>query len=81
MSISPEIHLPTDTVATIDSEGLLGSKFVKLEPGRSRQIIPAGGTIAQTRNYESLEEMVGKIIFLATDGGQAKQGGSAGPAK
>lgn len=72
MSISPDIHLPADTVASVDSEGLLGGKFVKLQPGRSAQSIPPGGTITQTRNYESLEEMVGKVIFLATDSGQGK---------
>jgi phospholipid/cholesterol/gamma-HCH transport system substrate-binding protein len=72
MSISPDIHLPADTVASVDSEGLLGGKFVKLQPGRSAQSIPPGGTITQTKNYESLEEMVGKVIFLATDSGQGK---------
>jgi phospholipid/cholesterol/gamma-HCH transport system substrate-binding protein len=67
MSISPDIHLPVDTVAAVDSEGLLGGKYVKLMPGRSGQTIAADGTITNTKNYESLEEMVGKIIFLATD--------------
>ncbi len=79
MSIKPSIHLPVDTVATIGSESLLGGKFVKLEPGHSAQTIPPGGTIAHTKNYESLEEMVGKIIFLATENGSAKGGNGAAP--
>ena len=69
MSITPDIHLPVDTVAVVDSEGLLGGKFVKLIPGRSAQTIAAGGNIENTKNYQSLEEMVGKVIFLATDSG------------
>jgi phospholipid/cholesterol/gamma-HCH transport system substrate-binding protein len=69
-SMSPTIHLPKDTVASIASEGLLGSKFLKLEPGRSQDKIAEGGTIETTKNYESLEEEVGKIIFLATDNGK-----------
>lgn len=72
MSIRPDIHLPVDTVAMVDSEGLLGGKFVKLIPGRSTQTIPAEGTITKTKNYQSLEEMVGKVIFLATDSGNSK---------
>ncbi len=72
MSIMPKIHLPVDTEATVDSEGLLGGKYLKLMPGHSQQTIAAGGSIAHTKNYESLEEMVGKVIFLATDGGGAK---------
>jgi len=81
MSIRPDIHLPADTVATIASDGLLGGKYVALDPGKSSQMIPADGTIAKTKNYRSLEEMVGQIIFLATDsGGNAKADGAAQPA-
>ncbi|MDR3439741.1 MlaD family protein [Telmatospirillum sp.] len=78
MSIRPDIHLPTDTLATIASDGLLGGKYVKLDPGRSGQTIPPDGTITNTKNFKSLEEMVGEIIFLATDSGGAKPA-AAGP--
>ena len=69
-SIRPDIHLPDDSSAMIDSEGLLGSKFLKLEPGRSGNKLAEGGTIANVKNAVSLEEQVGKIIFLATDSGK-----------
>jgi phospholipid/cholesterol/gamma-HCH transport system substrate-binding protein len=69
-SIRPDIHLPDDTVASVDSEGLLGSKFLKLEPGRSQTMIAAGGAVAKTLNSQSLEDKVGRIIFLATDSGK-----------
>ncbi|PKU21420.1 MlaD family protein, partial [Telmatospirillum siberiense] len=78
MSIRPDIHLPADTMAVIASDGLLGGKFVQLAPGRSSQVIPADGIIANTKNFKSLEEMVGEIIFLATDTGGSKQGGGGG---
>jgi len=70
-SLAPTIHLPKDTVASIDSDGLLGSKFLKLAPGHSAEKIPEGGAIETTKNFESLEETVGKIIFLATDNGKS----------
>jgi phospholipid/cholesterol/gamma-HCH transport system substrate-binding protein len=73
MSIRPDIHLPTDTVASIASEGLLGSKFLKLEPGHAKTLIAEGGTITTTKNYQSLEELVGQIIFLATDSGKSTE--------
>jgi len=75
MSIRPDIHLPSDTMASIASDGLLGGKFVKLDPGRSGQAIPPDGNISNTKNFKSLEEMVGDIIFLATDSGGTKTGG------
>ncbi|CAA7622078.1 ABC-type transport system protein [Candidatus Terasakiella magnetica] len=66
LSVAHDVHLPDDSVATISSEGLLGGKFVKLIPGKSKTILAAGGTILQTKNFKSIEEMVGQLIFLAT---------------
>ena len=57
MSISPSIHLPEDTVATIDSSGLLGDKFLKLLPGKSAKTIAPGGVIAQTKSYRILRRL------------------------
>lgn len=68
LSIAPHVRLPTDTVASIVSEGLLGGKYLKLEPGNAAGRIPDGGAIAQTRDFKSLEETVSEIIFLATQG-------------
>ena len=65
--ILPEVKLPVDTKASITSAGLLGTKYVKLEPGGADAKIPVGGQIQQTKSVISLEEMLGKVIFLVTD--------------
>ena len=73
MTITREIKLPVDTVASIASEGLLGGKYVRLEPGTDKSYIKHGGIITKTKDFRSLEDQVGEIIFLATggdDGGQ-----------
>ncbi len=73
MTITREVKLPLDTVASIASEGLLGGKYVRLEPGTDKSYIKDGGTITKTKDFRSLEDQVGEIIFLATggdDGGQ-----------
>ncbi|MGF1640238.1 MAG: outer membrane lipid asymmetry maintenance protein MlaD [Rhodospirillales bacterium] len=66
MRIDNAIRLPDDTLAAIASEGPLGGKYVRLEPGRSQTPIAPGGTITMTSGYRSLEDQVGDIIFLAT---------------
>jgi phospholipid/cholesterol/gamma-HCH transport system substrate-binding protein len=68
MSISSDVKLPTDTVASIASEGMLGGKYVRLEPGVAKTYIEAGGAITKTKDFRSLEDQVGEIIFLATGG-------------
>jgi phospholipid/cholesterol/gamma-HCH transport system substrate-binding protein len=82
LSIRPDIHLPADSVATIDSTGLLGDKFVKVIPGKSSTLLPTDGSavIANTKTYKSLEQQVGEIIFLATDSGKPAGGSSDGAA-
>ena len=68
MSITPEVKLPSDTVATIASSGMLGDKYIMLVPGHAEDRLAGGAAIADTRDYRSLEDQVGEIIFLATGG-------------
>ncbi len=73
MTITREVKLPVDTVASIASEGLLGGKYVRLEPGTDKSYIKHGGTITKTKDFRSLEDQVGEIIFLATGGDEGGQ--------
>lgn len=72
MSIATTVKLPADTTAAIASEGILGGKYVRIEPGLDKTFVPAGGKLARTKDFQSLEDQVGEIIFLATGG---KSGG------
>lgn len=67
MSISPDVTLPKDTQAAIVSDGLLGAKYVNLTPGQSTEHIAPGGAVARAKDYQSLEDLVGQIIFAATN--------------
>lgn len=68
MSIAPEVKLPDDSSAGIGSEGIVGGKYVRLEPGASKTVLSPGGVIKKAKDYRSLEDQVGEIIFLATGG-------------
>jgi phospholipid/cholesterol/gamma-HCH transport system substrate-binding protein len=67
MSIRPDIGLPDDSMATVSSEGLLGGKYIRIDPGASEKHLADGSDLAETRDIVSLEEMLGKVIFLVTD--------------
>lgn len=66
MSVADGVKLPVDTVAGIASEGVLGGKYVRLEPGTEKTYLKPGEAIAKTKDFRSLEDQVGEIIFLAT---------------
>lgn len=67
MSVSPEIRLPTDTFAEVTGEGLIGNKYIKLDPGHDDAKIVAGGEITRTKGVVSIEELLGKAIFLLSE--------------
>ncbi|MBL4692648.1 MAG: outer membrane lipid asymmetry maintenance protein MlaD [Magnetovibrio sp.] len=68
LSIRPDIQLPKDTVAAIASSGMLGDMYLQLKPGTAKEVLSAGASIEKTKDYRSLEDQVGEIIFLATGG-------------
>ncbi len=46
----------------------LGGKYVRIEAGAEKTYVQPGGAIAKTKDFRSLEDRVGEIIFLATGG-------------
>ena len=67
LSILPNISLPEDSTFMVAGDGLMGDKFIKIEPGRSNEKIKPGSTVAKTKDAKSLEDMVGEIIFMVTN--------------
>ena len=63
MRIDESVKLPADSTAAIQSDGLLGSKFVALEPGGDDNNMQDGVSITFTQSSVSLEEMIGKFVF------------------
>jgi phospholipid/cholesterol/gamma-HCH transport system substrate-binding protein len=76
LTVAPEIKLPTDSVASVATEGLLGGKYVGLEPGVSDNMLKPGGLITHTEASVSLEGLIGK--FMYSGGGDSKSAGSSG---
>lgn len=69
-SISSDIKLPTDSVVAIVSDGLMGDKFVKIMPGKANEFLKDGDRFHKTKDFKTLEDMVGEIIFMVTDGNE-----------
>ncbi|WP_337997287.1 outer membrane lipid asymmetry maintenance protein MlaD [Oleispirillum naphthae] len=66
LSIRPDVRLPADTVASIATQGLMGDKYIRLEPGTMQERLKNGDVLKNTRDFKSLEDTVGEFIFLAT---------------
>jgi phospholipid/cholesterol/gamma-HCH transport system substrate-binding protein len=63
MLIQSQFKLSDDTSAKITSEGLLGSKFVSLEPGGSEGLLAEGGVISYTQGAVDIWSMISQAMF------------------
>ena len=63
MSIDETVQLPTDSTAAVVSDGLLGGKFIDLQPGAEEALLADGGRISYTQSSLLLEELIGKFAF------------------
>jgi phospholipid/cholesterol/gamma-HCH transport system substrate-binding protein len=55
-------HLPVDSSASILTAGLLGEKYVGLEPGGAEQYLKNGSKITLTQSALVVEQLIGRLI-------------------
>ena len=77
-AVDPTIKLPDDSTAKITSEGLLGGKFIALEPGGSETLLSDGGTITYTQGALDLWALVSDYMFSGKSKSSDNSGGSSG---
>ena len=65
--IDKDINIPSDSMISVNSEGILGNKYLSITPGSliGESLLP-NHEIKNVVDYESIEDQVSKIIFLAT---------------
>jgi phospholipid/cholesterol/gamma-HCH transport system substrate-binding protein len=63
MNVSQGVRLPSDTIASIKTSGLIGDKFIALAPGADSGSISPGGTITDTESAVDLESLISRFAF------------------
>ncbi len=67
MSIDPKYVLPVDSTAAVVSDGLLGGKYLSVEPGGAEETIQPNGQFKYTQSSVNIEELLGRFMFSNTD--------------
>jgi len=63
MAINADVdYLSEDTIAAIQTSGILGEKYIALSPGGADEILTDGEQIRDTQSSLILEELVGKMF-------------------
>lgn len=65
MRVASGYGLPQDSVAMIVSAGMLGGKYIKLEPGGEERILEDGGQFEYVQGAVLFEELLQKVVLDA----------------
>lgn len=64
LDIKEGVHIPDDSSASIVSSGLMGSKYIEIEPGGSEEYLPQGAEFSYTQDAMVLEELLDRIVGI-----------------
>ena len=63
MNVREDVRLPSDTIASVKTSGLIGDKFIALAPGADSRNLAPGGMITDTESALDLESLISRFAF------------------
>jgi phospholipid/cholesterol/gamma-HCH transport system substrate-binding protein len=63
MRINNDVKVYDDAIASIKTEGLIGDKYVSIDPGGAGTLLEPGGTITETQPAVDIADLIGKYAF------------------
>lgn len=57
---------PEDSIAAIQTQGLLGEKYISISVGGAEEVLENGGKIDDTQSSLVLEDLIGKVLANLT---------------
>ena len=63
LKIKKDVKIFDDAVASIKTAGLIGDKFISIDPGGSGPVLKPSGVIIQTESPPDLGDLIGKYAF------------------
>ena len=63
LKIQRGVRIYDDAIASIRIEGLIGDRYVSIDPGGGGNVLQPGGTIVETQPAVDINELIGKYAF------------------
>jgi phospholipid/cholesterol/gamma-HCH transport system substrate-binding protein len=61
------LKLPSDSMASVKTTGLIGDKYIALSPGADTESLKPGERITLTESAVDIESLIGKMAFGSVD--------------
>ncbi len=68
LNVASSYRVPADSTATINGDGLIGGKYIKIEPGDAPTSIEPDAFFTETKDVIDIEGLVRDILNLAITG-------------
>jgi phospholipid/cholesterol/gamma-HCH transport system substrate-binding protein len=63
MKIKKGVKVYHDSIASVKTSGLIGDKYIQIDPGGSDELLKPGGVIKETTSPLDIEELISKYAF------------------
>jgi phospholipid/cholesterol/gamma-HCH transport system substrate-binding protein len=73
LSVLSGLKLPTDSMASIKTTGLIGDKYIAISPGADEAYLAPGSRITMTESSVDIESLIGKMAFGSLEKEKAKE--------
>ena len=64
--IDDSVKIPVDSRAIVSTSGLLGGKYIRINPGASDDNFVGGDKIKFTQSALNIEDLIGKLMYSLT---------------
>jgi phospholipid/cholesterol/gamma-HCH transport system substrate-binding protein len=63
LKIDNSLKVPTDSMASVKSQGIIGDKYIQLSIGGDEELFKPGGMITDTESSLDIESLISKFAF------------------
>lgn len=66
LKINKGVNIPTDSTALVSTTGILGSRYIKINPGANTENFANGDKIKITQPALNIEDLINKLVYTFT---------------
>jgi phospholipid/cholesterol/gamma-HCH transport system substrate-binding protein len=63
MKVEKTLKIPTDSMASVKSQGIIGDKYIQITLGGDSQLLQEGGKLVDTESAVDIESLISKFAF------------------
>lgn len=67
LKIKNGVSVPSDSRAIVSTSGIIGGKYIRIDPGAADDNLKDNGKIKFTQSAISIEDLIGKFVYSMTN--------------